>query len=94
MTFKTAEATGYSERTVRRIVTEKSDISGTAFTSPAKRYKGDRKKIVQDDFNTEALLRLVHGFCREKKFPTCWLLVVWSETFSIFRTDANMRYNV
>ena len=36
LTFKTAEATSYSERTVRRIVTEKSDISGTAFTSSAK----------------------------------------------------------
>ena len=36
MTFKTVEATGYSERTVRRIV---SDISGTAFISLAKCYK-------------------------------------------------------
>ena len=50
--FKTAEATGYSERTVTRIV---SDISGTAFISPAKRYKVYRKKIVLDDFNTETL---------------------------------------
>ena len=67
MTFKTAEATGYSERTVRRIV---SDISGTAFISPAKRYTVYRKKIVLDDFDTEALRRLVHDFYREKKFPT------------------------
>ena len=33
---KTAEATGYSEHTVRRIIAEKSEISVAAFTSPPK----------------------------------------------------------
>ena len=42
-TFKTAKATGYTEPTVRRDVVEKSEISGAMFTSPAKRYKIDRK---------------------------------------------------
>ena len=51
LTHKTAEATGYGEHTVRRIVAEKSALSGDAFSSPAKRYKIDRKKIM-DDFNT------------------------------------------
>ena len=37
LTSKTAEATGYSERTVRRIVAEMSEFSGTAFMSPPKR---------------------------------------------------------
>ena len=46
LTNKTAEATGYGERTVRRIVAEKSTLSGATFSSPAKRYKMDRKKIV------------------------------------------------
>ena len=44
MTRKTAEATGYPERTVRRIVGEKASLCG-AFTSPAKRYKVDRKTV-------------------------------------------------
>ena len=66
LTFKTVEATSYRERTVRRIVTEKSDISGTAFISPTKRYKVDRKKIVLYDFGTEALRRLVHDFYPNK----------------------------
>ena len=39
LTHKTAEATGYSERTVRKIMAEKSALNGTAFSSPAKRYK-------------------------------------------------------
>ena len=55
LTFKTAKATGYSECTVRRVVAEKSEISGAAFTSPAKRYKLDKRTIILDDFNTEAL---------------------------------------
>ena len=55
VTLKTAEETRYSERTVRRIVAEKSEISGAAFTS-----------VILDDFNTEALRRLVHDFYREK----------------------------
>ena len=70
LTHKTAEATGYSERTVRRIVSEKSAQSGAAFCSPAKRYKLDRKKIVLDDFDTEALRRAIHEFYSEKKYPT------------------------
>ena len=59
---KTAEVTGYGERTVRRIVAEKSALSGAAFSSPAKRYKIDRKKIVMDDFDTEALGALCTNF--------------------------------
>ena len=57
LTHKTAEATGYGERTVRRIVSEKSALSGAAFSSPAKQYKVDRKKV---DFDTEALRHIVH----------------------------------
>ena len=40
--FKRAKAIGYIERTVRRDVAEKSEISGATFTSPAKHYKIDR----------------------------------------------------
>ena len=69
LTHKTAEVTGYGERTVRRIVPEKSELSGAAFSSPAKQYKVDRKKmhVILDDFDTEALRCVVHDFYREKK---------------------------
>ena len=70
LTHKTAEATGYGERTVRRIVAEKSASSGAAFSSPAKRYKIDRKKIVMVNFDTEALRSAMHEFYSEKKYPT------------------------
>ena len=69
LTHKTAEATGYGKRTVRRIVTEKFVLSGATFSSPAKRYKIDRKTIM-DYFNMEALRRTVHEIYSEKKYPT------------------------
>ena len=47
-----------------------SILSGAAFSSPAKRYKIDRKKIVMDDFDTEALRSTVHEFYSEKKYLT------------------------
>ena len=67
---KLTEATGYGECTVRRIVAEKSALSGAAFLSPAKQYKIDRKKIMIDDFNTEALWHVVLEFFSGKKYPT------------------------
>ena len=55
VTRKTAESTGYPERTVRRIVGEKASLCGAAFTSPAKRYKVDRRTVCLDDFDVEAI---------------------------------------
>ena len=73
---RTAEATGYSNRTVRRIVTEKTELEGAAFTSLPKRYRRERKRIDPDQFDTEALRRSVHEFYREKKYPTLDMLLV------------------
>ena len=46
LTSNIAEARGYGERTVRRIVAEKSQISGAAFASLPKRCK------VKKEYNT------------------------------------------
>ena len=64
---KTIEATRYGGRTVKIIVAEKSGLCGAAFSSPAKRYKVDRRKIVLDDFDMEAIRRAVHKLNTEKK---------------------------
>ena len=64
LTSNAAEATCYCEHTVRRIVAEKSEISGAAFTSPPKRW--EVKEEYNDDLNTEVLRRLVPDFYREK----------------------------
>ena len=55
LTSRTADATDYSERTVRRIVAEKKSLEGATFGSPAKRYKVERKKIIVDDFDMEGI---------------------------------------
>ena len=66
LTSRTAEATGYSECTVRRVVAEKTELDGAAFTSPPKCYGRDRKIIDPDHFDTQALQRTVHD-----------ILIVW-----------------
>ena len=67
---KTAKATGYCARSVRRVVAEKRASDGAAFMSPAKWYKRDGKRIVVDDFDLEGIRCAVHEFYSDKKYPT------------------------
>ena len=66
VTCKTTEATGYPDLKVRCIMGEKPSFCGAAFTSPAKRYKVDRKTVRSDDFDLEAMRSLVHDLYCEK----------------------------
>ena len=94
LTHKTAEVTGYGECTVRRIVAEKSALSGAAFSSPAKRYKIDRKKIVMDNFDTEALRSTVHEFYSEKKYRTMDSLLLAVKEKGIFSGEHTTLWRV
>ena len=94
LTNRTAEATGYSERTVRRIVTEKTELEGAAFTSPAKCYRGERKRIDPDQFDTEVLRRTVHEFYREKKYPTLDMLLVAVREKRIFSGERTTLWKI
>ena len=76
LTSRTADATGYSERTVRRIVAEKKSLEIAAFGLPAKRYKVERKKIIVNDFGMEGIRHTVHDFSLEKKYATLESLLV------------------
>ena len=67
---KTSEATGYCKRTVERIIAEKRKLKGAEFTSPEKRYKKSRLRIVVDDFDCDAIRRTVHEFYAKKEYPT------------------------
>ena len=67
---KTADATGYCKGTVERVVGEKRNLDGKAFTSPAKRYKKSRIQIVIDDFDCDAIRRSVHDVYAKKEYPT------------------------
>ena len=63
LTIRTTDVTGYSERTVHRIVAENKSLQGAAFGSHAKQYKVERKKIVIVDFDMEGIWSTVHNFC-------------------------------
>ena len=70
-----AKATGYSDNTVRRDAAKLSEMSGAAFTSPAKCYQIERKRIALGDFDMEALRRFVHDFYWEKKLNVKLLMM-------------------
>ena len=70
----TAEATGLSKNTVKRICSEGA-ITGGSFGSPEKRYGMNRKKIVMDDFDGAAIRRTVHEFYTRKEYPTVQMLL-------------------
>ena len=57
----TAEATGLSKNTVKRICSEGA-ITGGSFGSHEKRYGMRRKKVVMYDFDRAAIRRKVHEF--------------------------------
>jgi len=66
---KTTDATGYSERTVNRVLKEKRGLEGGSFSSP-KRYKESRERLNVDSFDTEAIRRTVHPFYDRREYPT------------------------
>ena len=84
VTKRTAEATGYSQSTVQRVVAEKLVLEGDKFESPCKRYKVSRKQIVVDDFDTDALRCSVYEFYRDKKYPTLNSLLEAAKKKGIF----------
>ena len=79
---------------MRRIVTEKTELDGAAFTSPPKRYRRERKRIDPDHFDTEALRRTVHEFYREKKYPTLDMLLVAVREKGIFSGERTTLWKV
>ena len=73
---KTAEATGFSERTVNCVLLEKRKLDGTSVTSPNKRYKESRERVNIDASDTDPIHRTVHEFYEKKKYPTKLLQVL------------------
>ena len=69
---KTADATGFSERTVNRVVSEKRKLDVGPFPSPSKRNKKSREHVNVDDFDTDAIRRTVHEFYERREYPTLY----------------------
>ena len=56
--------------TVNRVLAEKKNLDGSAFTSPSKRYKKTRDRLDVDSFDTDAIRRTVQAFYENKEYPT------------------------
>ena len=82
---KTAEATGYSSRTIEGVIAATQALSGAAFESPAKRYKTSRVRIIVNDFEVAAIRRTIHDFYDRKEYPTLKKLLSVLITKGLFK---------
>ena len=67
---------GISRTALKSIVKEKEAINDEPFTSPSKRYKSSRKRILTDDFDKDAIRRKIYKIYEEKKHVTLSSLLV------------------
>ena len=68
---KTAEATGFTVRSVNRILGKKRSLEDDdTFPSPTKRYKKTRERVDVDSFDVDAIRRTIHDFYDRKEYPT------------------------
>ena len=65
---RTAQATGLSIRSVKRIHQEYVSHD-CKFLTPVKRYSVSRIRVNPDSFDRAVIKRLVHGFYRRKEYP-------------------------
>ena len=73
---------GISEWTIFRLRREHV-VTGTDFSSPAKRYKMSRCRVVVDDFDREAIRRRIYQVYEAKEHLTLSKLLVRSLSFVI-----------
>lgn len=83
---KTADATGYSERTVNCVLKEKRGLEGGSFSTP-KRYKESRERlnVHVDSFDIEAIRCTVHAFYDRREYPTLDKLLHVLEEKELFK---------
>ena len=65
---KTADATGFLEPTVNRVVAEKRKLDTGPFPSSSKHYKKTRERVNVDDFDTDAICHTGHGFNERREY--------------------------
>ena len=66
---------GYSEATIKRVRMERTH-GGSEFSSPAKRYKVARRRIVVDNFDREAIRWCIYQLYDAKEHVTLTKLLV------------------
>ena len=83
MMVRTAKACGVALRTVYSIQSEFKS-SGGILCTPERRYTKSRVQIQLDDFNVEAIRRIVHEFYTRKEYPTLESLLSLLKTRQLF----------
>ena len=58
-------------------------VSGTDISSPAKRYKMSRRRVVVDDFDREAIRRRIYQVYKAKEHLTLSKLLVRNLSFVV-----------
>ena len=71
---------GISESTIKRLRRERA-LSENDFSSPAKRYRLSRRRVVVDDFDREAIRRKIYQVYESKEHLTLAKLLVRNHTF-------------
>ena len=80
---RTADGTEVSCASIKRLQKELVDTGGTAFSTPRKTYRHSRHLLV-DDFDREAIRRIIYNLYQAKERMTLTKLLVLKED-SIFR---------
>ena len=80
---RTADATGVSCASIKRLWKEKADTGGAAFSTPTKRYRHSRRLLV-DDFDREAIRRKIYHLYQAKEHVTLNKLLLVLKEDNIF----------
>ena len=81
---RTADGTEVSCASIKRLQIELVDTGGTAFSTPRKTYRHSRHLLV-DDFDREAIRRIIYNLYQAKEHMTLTKLLVVLKEDSIFR---------
>ena len=87
VTDRVARACHLSTSTVAKIC--RQGKSGNQFSTPTKRYEACRTKINVDDFDRQAIRRVVHGFYERHEYPTVLSLLEELKTRQLFHGGKN-----
>ena len=80
---RTADATGLSRASIKRLRKEKVDTGGAAFSTPTKRYRFSRRLLV-DDFDREAIRRKIYHLYQAKEHVTLTKLLLLLKRDNLF----------
>ena len=81
---RTADSTGLSCVSIKRLRKEKVDTGGATFSTPTKRYRSSRRLLV-DDFVREAIRRKIYHLYQAKEHVTLTKLLLLLKRNNLFR---------